>query len=167
MKKAIAIFLLVTALFACQKSDNLFSKKELPERTLDKFQTLILEIIEENHEITGVPFVTYEVMDIEEDTFYKRYYVYALTDDIDEELNVICGYVYPFAFTFDKEDDSLVRAFFPNEESTNEDIFNNFSQKARRKFVSISQDDHVARIDNLRATNLWNAETYYGIEDEE
>jgi hypothetical protein len=160
MKKLLTVIMLILILFACTKPDGSYSQNR-PDRDFDEYERLILDIFLEKHELKHEPFITYEIMDIEEDNLYKRVYIMALIDDIDKNYKIVSSFYYPFAFVFDNEKDELIRYFYPADSKDPQDIINNFSEKAWKNHIRVSTTAEIQRMDAFRSTNLWNAETYY------
>ena len=153
-------------LLSCLPGEFPIFERSAPEQPdYDNFQVLILELIKEDYEIKAEAFITYEILAIDEDRFYERYYIYALIDDINQNLEVINSYVFPFAFVFDKDRDELIRSYYPRESLSSIDLRNNFNQEALSQLMSGNQDFHIQRMDKLKSTNLWNAETFYNKEE--
>ena len=87
-----------------------------------------------------------------------------MIDDISPNIEVVNSYVFPFSFVFDKEKDELIRSYYPGDDISYIEMRNNFSQTAISELRGRNQEVHIERIDKLKDTNIWNAETYYGIE---
>ena len=154
-------FILSLFLLSCLPGEFPLLEKATPEHDYDKFQELILDLIKEDYEIKAEAFITYEILDIDEDRFYERFYLYAMIDDINPKLEVVNSYVFPFTFVFDKDRDELIRSYYPRESTSITNLRNNFSHEALEKLTNGNQDQHIQRIDKLKSTNLWNAETFY------
>jgi len=154
--------LLVMSFISCAKSDVKILKKTLPEVERDTFQTLIHEIIQKDFVIKAEAFITYDILDVEEDSFYERYYLLSMIDDINEKLEIQNSYTFPFVFVFDKEKDKMIRSYYPGDEVSYIDFRNNFSSTSISKLREPDMEKHIQQIEKLRSTNLWNAETYYG-----
>ena len=164
MKKIIFMISVIIVFASCVKVENT-KHFETQDRDLNQFQKIIIDILQNDHELKITPFVSYEVMSVDTDSFYERFYLWVLIDYIDFNLTVKESFSYPFALTFDKKSKELIRYFYPDDEGYKiEDINVNFTQEARRNFLSISQDQHIYRIEKLRDSNLWDAKKYYGLE---
>jgi hypothetical protein len=138
---------------------------DIDDLNFDEFEFLIYEIISEIYPFSAVPFISYVVIGSDEDTFYERYYLHAMIDDIDRHLNVRRSLIFPFAFTFDKITDELIRHYFPDPEIEVfdiEGIYDNFSSKAIQEFITLPTRVFVERVEKLSSTNLWKAEAYFG-----
>ena len=156
------VILLSLFLLSCLPGEfSIIERSTTEHPDYDNFQALILDLIKEDYEIKAEAFITYEILGIDEDRFYERYYLYALIDDIDAKLEVVNSYVFPFTFVFDKDKDKLIRSYYPRESINIIDLKNNFSIEAFSQLTSGNQDTHILRMDKLKSTNMWNAETFY------
>jgi hypothetical protein len=163
------ILLIATSIFlvVCTPSTDT-TEQELIDRfvhQVDDFQVIIYDLVSESYTFRGQSFITYIVMGRDDDDFYERYYLHAMIDDIDINLNVIHSFVYPFAFTFDRDSGELIRYYFPRESDFSMyDIRSNFPQHIMAEFVTLPQDEYISRIEKLSSTNMWSAMLYYGYE---
>ncbi|MCL1826995.1 MAG: hypothetical protein FWG20_03040 [Candidatus Cloacimonetes bacterium] len=137
-------------------------KKSYPEPKRDRYQQLIYDTIKEDYELDAVTFITYDYLAIEDDTFYERYFLYAMIDDINEKLDVVNSYVFPFLFVFDKETGEMIRSYYPGDDLSYTDMRNNFPQEVIKKLNEVDTENHIYFLEKLKNTNLWNAETFYG-----
>ena len=139
---------------------------DITDLNFDIYETMIYELLSENHTFSAIPFITYEVLGRDDDTFYQRTYLYAMIDDIDATMYVHNTYVYPFAFVFDRDNGQLLRSFFPDDDSDRTAFDQNFPSEIVSQ-INIDYLQHIERIEKLHATNIWDAETFFGIENEE
>jgi len=167
VRTKIVICLLATlSLFSCSKSSGgQTSSQNLPD--YDFYQQTIYDVLKDSQTFEAIPFIAYVVLGIDEDSNYSRHYVHAMISDIDKKLNVISSVVYPFALIFDEKSDKLVRYYYPDptQNYNIEELKNNFSQAAMNDFYSLPYDIYANRIEKFHATNMWNATTFYGIEE--
>jgi len=153
------LFLLLFVFFCCSKTEQPGTIRQYPNRELDRYSQIIIDTFAQDHLVKAVPFVTYLILDKEEDTFYERVYLFAMIDDIDSSLQEISSFAYPFSLTFDKEG-NLVRVYYHQGNIIG--LYNNFSDVAISQLVHLDIDLVIERADKMKATNLWNAESYYG-----
>ena len=164
MRRLWIVVLVLLLLFACGKP-NASIEELAAELDYDEIQMIILNIMSERHTFVATPFITYELLGIEHDTFYERFFVWALLDDIDSNLNVHSSYSFLYAFTFDRVTGELVRYFYPDETLFDiGEIQNHFPLNVINQFYRAPQDVHIERVDRMRDTNIWNAKIHFEID---
>jgi len=164
MRRFLVVLLVLLVVFAC-KPRPISIEDIIAELEYDRFQAVILEIMSERHNFVAIPFITYEMLGLDHDRFYERYFVWALLDDIDSNLNIHLSISHPYVFTFDRETGELVRYFYPNTAIFDiVEILDNFPTRVIEQLLHIDQEEHINRIELMRSTNIWNAETHFGLE---
>jgi len=163
---SLLFIVLVIMAMSCGKTEGIKQNKDIDFEALDFdfMQQTIYDVISVNYQFKGVPFITYQVLGTDSDRNYNRYYVQAMIDDIDSKLNVITSVVYPFAFTFDKDTEKLVRYYYPDPDDkfSYEELRNNFPAEVLREYLSIPQEANIELMEKFSATNMWNAGSYFG-----
>ena len=165
------VIVILLALISCIPKVERKEKKidyNVEDLGYDSLEQTVYDVIIEDHEFFGVPFITYIVLGYDDDTFYQRVYIYAMISDIDGKLNIRSSLTYPFAFIFDKDTHKLIRYFYPRADESYDvgDFQSNFPLNARKEFLSLPVEQHIERIEKLSSTNLWKAMIYFDIEDE-
>jgi len=164
MRRFLVLLIVLVTVFAC-KPRRINIEDIIAELEYDKFQTIVLEILNERHNFAAIPFITYVMMGMDHDRFYERYFLWALLDDIDSNLSIHHSISHPYAFTFDRETGELVRYFYPDGTFFEiGEIQDNFPERIIRQFLHISQEEHINRVDSMRETNIWNAKVHFGLE---
>ncbi|MDD4155513.1 MAG: hypothetical protein PHY08_02965 [Candidatus Cloacimonetes bacterium] len=149
---------------------------------LDNIQSILLDIYSENFDIEYQPFVSYEILGIDDDKVYLRYYLWISINEIDNDLKSYNQYSFPIKLVFDKEynpdyeeqtiylvneipkKEKLVRYFFPKFDLFDiEELQNNFPVEIRRDILYSPFEERQNKIIKLHENNFWQAKEYYGI----
>ena len=192
MKKSnILIILILIGIIAFVSVSVLL--KEQPKEVLDtstvypiqlnNLQEIISDIYKENFESKSNPFYSYEILGIDDEKFYLRYYLWIAVDEFDKNLNLYNSYSFPLMLVFDKDfnpdsdeqsvyylDDlpdksKLIRYFYPKLDFFDiGEMQQNFPLEIRRIILQSPIEEHQHRMTSLTENNLWQAKKFYGIE---
>ncbi len=178
----IIAFVSVSVLLKEQPKEALDTSTVYPIQ-LNNLQEIISDIYKENFESKSNPFYSYEILGIDDEKFYLRYYLWIAVDEFDKNLNLYNSYSFPLMLVFDKDfnpdsdeqsvyylDDlpdksKLIRYFYPKLDFFDiGEMQQNFPLEIRRIILQSPIEEHQHRMTSLTENNLWQAKKFYGIE---